>query len=189
MFSKIRDLYIVFFFPFPWIEVFFLSFPSRVSEFVLFCFALLIAHCSVLLDFVLLVFGLFGLFGHFPLRASCACILPFCFVLVLWFVPGFPNSQLFMFFSILPFSFPMVQIRSIQRLLCTFFFFPPEFTLCSIHFPFFFLAFVGFCASILCGGMGVIEFHCLSPSCPALSLRFRVSFSQSHWLFNTDKWK
>lgn len=132
----------------------------------------------MLLDFVLLVFGLFGLFGHFPLRASCACILPFCFVLVLWFVPGFPNSQLFMFFSILPFSFRMGQIRSIQRLLCTFFFFPPEFTLCSIHFPFFFLllsAFVrlssvggwelsSFTASPLLVPLFLLDFECLFPS-------------------------
>lgn len=132
----------------------------------------------MLLDFVLLVFGLFWLFGHFPLRASCACILPFCFVLVLWFVPGFPNSQLFMFFSILPFSFRMGQIRSIQRLLCTFFFFPPEFTLCSIHFPFFFLllsAFVrlssvggwelsSFTASPLLVPLFLLDFECLFPS-------------------------
>ncbi len=152
----------------------------------MFCFVLLcFAHCSLLsafrlCTFGLWAFGLFGLFGHFPLRASCASILLFglywCYGLSLVF--PIPNSQLFMFFSILPFSFPMGQIRSIQRLLCTFFFFPPEFTLCSIHFPFFFLlwsAFVrlssvggwelsSFTASPLLVPLFLLDFECLFPS-------------------------
>lgn len=137
----------------------------------------------MLLDFVLLVFGLLGFLGFLgisrcvlPALVSCHFALYWCCGLSLVF--PIPNSQLFMFFSILPFSFPMGQIRSIQRLLCTFFFFPPEFTLCSIHFPFFFLllsAFVrlssvggwelsSFTASPLLVPLFLLDFECLFPS-------------------------
>lgn len=149
--------------------------------FVLFCFA----HCSLLsafrlCTFGLWAFGLFGLFGHFPLRASCACILPFglywCCGLSLVF--PIPNSQLFMFFSILPFSFPMGQIRSIQRLLCTFFFSHQNLLFLLSTFLSFFLllsAFVrlssvggwelsSFTASPLLVPLFLLDFECLFPS-------------------------
>lgn len=147
----------------------------------------------MLLDFVLLVFGLLGFLGFLGisrcvLPALVSCHLVCIGVVVCPWFSQFPIPSCLCFSRFFLFHFPWVRL-DLYSVFCVLSFFPTR--IYSFFYPLSFL-FSCFCR-LLCvyplWGMGVIEFHCLSPSCPALSLRFRVSFSQSHWLFNTDKWK